>query len=441
MQRTNPLPPHDLEAEQAVLGSVLLDRDAIISLAPLLQAGDFFKAGHGVIYRAMLALYWQRTPTDIVTLVSELQRNGTLHDAGGESYLAELMAATPTAVHAAYYARIVKDHAIRRQLIAAGQAIVQAAYDAAREIPDTIGSCEVALGDAVRGYSREGLEGMDKLVDGYLARIDGPPPKRVYSGLPSLDGLLQGVRGGDMVVIGARPMFGKSALGMQWALNAAKSGHTVGAVSLEMRAQQLLYRMLAHETGVDSRKIAVGGGALNEHEREWVAEAAGDLRPLQLYVDARTGGRIEDLVNSARNLHVEKGLDLLVVDYIGLVGSSKKHSSRVQEVGYVSRSLKVLAMELDIPVIVLAQLNRGLMSRPDKTPVLSDLRETGDIEQDADVVLFIHRPGMFEGDATDPALTHLIVAKHRSGPLGRVTLHFDSQTTTFGESHRLRSVA
>lgn len=435
-RRNDHLPPHDIEAEQSVLGSVLIDRDAIIRLAPVLKPGDFFQASHSTIYSAMLDLYWRRVPTDLVTLVSELDRNRKLEQAGGESYIAELIAATPTSVHASYYADIVRQHAIRRALIQAGQEIVRHAYDLAAELPESIGGCEIALGDAVRGYSRERVESIDRLVDDYMARIDGPAPKRIYSGMHQLDDVLQGVTGGDIIVVGARPSFGKSAFAMQWAVNVAKRGQSVGVVSLEMRSLSLLYRMLAHETGIDSRKIAIGARAMNELEREWVVEAGDKLRDLPIYIDSHGGGRIEDLITSVRNLKSEKGLELLVVDYIGLMGSQKKHSGRVQEVGYVSRSLKVLAMELDIPVLVLAQLNRSLMSRSDPTPILSDLRETGDIEQDADIVIFIHRPGMFEGSSINRSLAEIIVAKHRNGSLGRVQMHYEDYTTTFRDTAR-----
>lgn len=435
MPRTEHLPPHDTGSEQALLGSLLIDRDAIIQIAPRVQPGHFFTARHQTLYRALVDLYWRRIPADLVTVVAELERAGALDAVGGEAYLAELIAATPTAVHAGYYAQIVVDHWTRRQIITAGTDLARIGYDASLDVADAVTQAEAALGSAVRGYAREGVTDMDTLASAYLATIDAPPARPVLFGARSLDELVDGIRPGDIAIVAARTGFGKTAFAMQAAVHNAKAGRPVGFVSLEMGALELMHRVLAIDTGIDSRRIRAGGRALDEHERWMVEESANAFRKAPLYIDAHCSGKVEDLVARARNLHASKGLDLLVVDYLQLLSSASKHSGRTQEVDHISRSLKLLAMELEIPIIAVCQLSRAVLSRSDPTPMLSDLRESGGIEQDANLVVFIHRPGEFD-DSKPRELAHLIVAKHRSGPVGRVSMRFEDRTTRFFESRR-----
>lgn len=442
MQKPRPeLEPHDMSAEQSLLGSLLIDRDAIIQIAPRVTAEQFYRAAHSTLYATLLDMYWRRVPADLTTVVAELTKTGKLEDAGGEAYLAELIAATPTAVHAGYYATIVTEHWTRRQIIKAGTELVQIGYQSGTAISDAITQSEVALGNALRGYERDGVADMDTLVSAYVANIDQQPARPVLFGMRSLDDLVDGIRPGDIAIVAARTGFGKTSAAMQTAVYNAKIGRPVGYISLEMSGPELIHRILAIDTGIDSRRIRAGKRVLSEQELWMVTESAESFRSAPLYIDAHCSGKIEDVVSRTRNLHATKGLDLLVVDYVQLLSSATKHSGRTQEVDYISRSLKLLAMELQIPVIAVCQLSRAVMTRADPTPMLSDLRESGGLEQDANLVLFIHRPGEFD-DRVPADLAHMIVAKHRSGPVGRVSMRFEATTTRFFESTReIRSAA
>lgn len=428
------LEPHNLEAEQAVLGACLVDRDVIVHIAPTLAPEDFHRPAHRLIYRAIRDLYLRRVPADLVSMVEELTGRGELGAAGGESYLAELIAATPTSVHAGYYRDIVAEHAQRRRLIDAAREIVQAGYDTSLSVPDAIAQAEAVLTSATRGMASREVEALGDVVERYLARMDDGPARLTSFGYPKLDQIIGGMEDGDLTIIAARPSMGKTAFALGTAMhNAGKRGRTVAFVSLEMSAEKLLHRALSHQTGLDNRKIGFRGLSLNEHERWMVEEAGKALMDWPLHIDATGNGRIEQVLARVRSLHAEYGLDLLIIDGLWLLEWAGAKGNRVQEVGKISRMLKLLALELEIPIIALHQLNRASLHREDKIPVLSDLRESGDVEQDADLVVFIHRPHLLD-PAQPKHLANIILAKHRQGPIGRVNMYFDERATRFYDS-------
>lgn len=426
--------PHSIDAEQAVLGSCLIDRDVILRLAPWLSSEMFYEHRHRLIYRAILTLYWARVPADLVAVVDELQRAGELERVGGETYLGELIAATPTSVHAGYYAGIVADHWTRRRLIESGTEIVRLGFESSLPVHDAVAKAELALTKATAGSERNGAESMSEIVEGYLESMESGEVALTVTGFRQLDEqILGGIAPGDLVIVGAQTSVGKSAFATNIArYNAREAGKRVLVVSLEMRAREYLTRLLAIETGINSRKLGFRGAALDEQERWMAQECSAQLSEWPLMIDARSSGRVEDVCSRARNAAVETGLDLLIVDHMGLMRSSQRTDNRNLEMGNITQQLKHLAMELEVPVFALHQLNRAPSHRKDGRPVLSDLRDSGNVEQDADIVMFLHRPGM-QNPERPRDLTEVIVAKHRNGPVGSVYLSFEEHTTRFLE--------
>ena len=424
---------HDQEAERAVLGSLLLDPGALAALAEFLHPDDFFRQSHRLIYRAALALYERREPTDYLLLAGELRRRGELEDCGGESYLAALLNDTPTAVHAEFYGRRVEKAAILRRLLQASGRIANAVYDGAGDVEETVDACEAALFEATnRGRAQRGAwtPSLDLMAD-YYGRLDAAASGRIPAGLTTgyamLDRFTGGLQRSDLVVLAARPGLGKTSLALGIAEHVALSrGETVGIVSLEMGKEQLAHRLVSARARVDGHRLR--GGYLQEHEWLRVAEASGQLGEAPLFVDDSPNLTALEVRARARRLHAERGLALLIVDYLQLMqGTSKRRNDgRVQEVSEISRSLKALAKELDVPVLALAQLSRAVERRPGGRPQLSDLRESGQIEMDADVVLFLWHP-----PDDPPERLQLLVAKQRNGPVGEFPIAFRPYWTRF----------
>lgn len=430
------LPPHNLEAEQSALGSILLDRDAIIRVETILRPEDFYQPAHGTIYQAMRDLYNRREPTDILTLSDELGRRNQLDSVGGLAYLSSLVESVPTAVHVEYYSRIVERTSTQRRLIQAGAEVVSVGYREDLEIEDALDQAERSIfGVAQRRLTKEFLK-IDEVLEGFFDRLGERREQLdalvgVPTGFSDLDKLTGGLQRSDLIILAARPGFGKSALALGLAYSAAvQHDRTVGIFSLEMPAEQLVQRLVAAETGVDSHRLRLG--SIEENEWERVVRAFGRLSNAPLYVDDSGSLSISDVRTKARRLQAEHGLDLLIVDYLQLM-QGRRSENRVQEIAEISRGLKSLARELDVPVVALSQLSRAVEQRTGHRPQLSDLRESGSIEQDADIVMFIHREDKFDHESEKKNLAEIIIAKHRNGPIGHFNLRFFENNARFAD--------
>ncbi|MCC6626020.1 MAG: replicative DNA helicase [Chloroflexi bacterium] len=430
------LPPQNVEAEQALLGSLLLDRDAIIRVATTLTAADFYRPTHGQVYQAIIDLYNRRTPADYMTVADELARRGQLDDAGGISALIALLNAVPTAVHAEYYAGVVSDRATRRRLITAGTEVVALGYDEASDLDHVLDRAEQAVFEVAQSLDIHDYQPISEVLERYFERIDFVHQHKgdllgVPTGYRDLDKLTGGLQKSDLIIVAARPSVGKSSLSLGFAYNAAvRFGQKIGLYSLEMSAEQLVQRLLATETGVDSHRLRQG--YIDDEEWDRVSRAFGKLAEASIYIDDTAGLSIADLRSRARRLAAEQGLDLLVIDYLQLM-QGRRTDNRVQEISEISRGLKALARELNVPVVALSQLSRAVEARTDHIPKLSDLRESGSIEQDADIVMFIYREELYQPETDKKGIAEIHVAKHRNGPIGVVPLRFFSSTARFAD--------
>jgi replicative DNA helicase len=430
------LPPHNIEAEQSVLGSLLIDRDAIIKVAAYLKPEDFYVSANGTIYKAVLDLYNKREPTDFVTLSDELERRETLDDVGGVSYLSSLLNTVPTAVHIEYYGRIVERHATLRRLIDAGTEIVGIGFQDKVDTEDALDAAERALFEVSQKRQTKDFQAIADVLDRYFDQIDYLQQNRgevvgVPSGYTDLDQLTGGLQRSDLIILAARPSMGKTAFSLGLAYGAAiQHGRSVGIFSLEMSADQLVQRLLATETGVDSHRLRLG--MIDDNEWDRISRAFGRLSEAKIFIDDSANASIMDVRSKARRLQAESGLDLLIVDYLQLM-SGRRSENRVQEISEISRGLKGLARELNVPVIALSQLSRAVETRSDHRPMLSDLRESGSIEQDADIVMFIYREEKYDENSDKKGIAELIVAKHRNGPVGTINLRFFERTARFAD--------
>jgi len=429
------LPPQNIEAEQSVLGSLLIDRDAIIKIAPFLHPEDFYRETHGQIYAAILDLHERRQPADIVTLSDELERRGQLEAVGGSAYLTSLINSVPTSIHVEYYAHIVERTAILRRLIEAAGKIAALAYEEAEDVDVVVDRAEQILFDVSQRRVSRGLTPIKRVLTEYYDRIEYLHQHQgEMVGLPTgfidLDRLLGGMQRSDLIIVAGRPGMGKSSLGMTIAQNVAlKHNAVVAFFSIEMSAEQVVQRMIASETGISSQRLRVGD--IRDIEWDKFVKASGTLAEAMIFIDDTPSPSPMEIRTKCRRLAAEYGLDLVIVDYLQLMRSGVRSDNRVQEISYISRALKGLARELNVPVIAMSQLSRAVESRQDKRPILSDLRESGSIEQDADVVLFIYRDEMYNEDTERKNIADIIVSKHRNGPTGQVSLRFVSEQTKF----------
>lgn len=415
--------PHDIDAEQAVIGACLLDREVIVRLQGKLESGDFYRATHATIWQGMVALLTKRVPIDLLTLAGEMRRAGTLDDAGGETYLSELMVATPTASHAEYYAGSVKETAIRRRLIHAANDIAGVAWDESLPMVDVVARADEAITGAARVRMRDGYRTVAEIASDVWERMGSGTTRLVPFGIPSLDARIGGMHPGQMVTIAARPGIGKTAIAVQVSNEQAKLGRPIGFITLEMTGEDITERLIALHSGVNMHRVRLGR-ELSAEQQNQMSRAFGVVPELPLYVDDRSNGTLHDILNRARTLHAERQIQFLVIDYVQLMGTGgKRNQNRTQELSEITRSLKMLALELRIVVIALAQLNRESERRKPPIPMLSDLRDSGSFEQDSDIVLFIHRPDLYD-DAAPKAVAELIIAKHRNGPMGVIPVQF-----------------
>src|ERR671936_156592 len=414
-------PPHNLEAEQSVIGSLLLDREAIIAVSQILHPQDFYLEAHGIIYAVIVELYERRQPADYVTLTDELERRDLLKRVGDRSYLLTLAAAVPTAVHAQHYAAIVARLAVLRRLISAGQRIVAIGYDDANEADEAIDRAEAELFAITQRRNTHGFASLREVLAGYLDRLDYIHEHRgavagVPSGFIDLDRLMGGMQRSDLIVLAARPAMGKTAMSLSICHNTAlKYKSRVAIFSLEMSAEQLVQRLLCMEGGLDSAHLRTG--YINDDEWGRLIHSAG-ISTMEMR-------------SKARRLHSERPLDLVIVDYLQLMQSKTQSENRVQEISKISRDLKALARELEVPVLALSQVSRAVDARTNHIPMLSDLRESGSIEQDSDVVIFLYRDKVYNPDTEKEHVADLILAKHRNGPTGQIALFFNETQTRF----------
>jgi replicative DNA helicase len=432
--------PANLEAERAVLGSLLIDPDAIIKVANFLRVEDFFRERHGWLYDVMLTLHERREPLDFVTVVDELERRGQLEEIGGPAYITDLIGGTPTSINVDFYARIVERTALLRRLIAAAGEIAEMAYDESREVEDVIDRAETLVFGVSEARIHRDLMPIRAIMGNVVDRIDFLTRNKdtlmgVPTGFTMLDRLLGGMQKSDLIILAARPAMGKTSLAINVAQNAAKRYNArVAIFSLEMSNEQLAQRLLSMETGIDSHRLRLG----QLHEEEWpiLLEAANVLAGTNIFIDDTPAASVNEIRTKCRRLYAEHGLDMVLIDYMQLMSGQGgsgggRNENRQQEISYISRSLKALARELNVPVIALSQLSRAVESRSDKRPMLSDLRESGSIEQDADVVLFIYRDDYYNEDSEQQNIADVIVAKHRHGSTGTVSLYFRKELTQF----------
>lgn len=435
----NKIPPHNLEAEKSVLGSILIDKNAIVQVADLIGADDFYHDTHALIFDAILTLFQKRQPIDILTVSEILERSEKLDLAGGRAYLAELAEEVPTATHVGQYALIVKEKSTLRRLIKAGNIITSLGFAENEPLEELLEKAEQTLFQVSQTIIKDRFVHVKEILTGTyekIADLHDPEAKEKYRGIPTgftaLDNILSGLQPADLVILAARPSMGKTALALNIGQNAARRRKSVGVISLEMSKEQLVERMFCSLLGVDSWKMRTG--KMTEEDFARVGGVMDELNSLKIFIDDSVGGSIVELRAKSRRLQMEHGLDLLIVDYLQLMSGGSKYgygSNRVQEISDISRALKGLARELKVPIVALSQLSRAVESRPVKIPQLSDLRESGAIEQDADVVMMLYREDYYEEDTERAGITDLYIRKHRNGPVGRVELRFRKEQLTF----------
>ena len=422
------VPPQNIEAEQAVLGAVLIEKEALITAAETLIPEDFYRQAHQRLFRVMLDLAERNEPVDLVTLTAELTDRQLLEDVGGVTYLTDLAGAVPTAANVEHYAHIVEEKAILRRLIQTATHIASTGYTGSEEVTDIIAEAErriLSISDRrthdafvpIKDVLLEAFERLEHLHQ-HQGQISGIP-----SGYPDLDRMTSGFQKSDLIIVAARPSVGKTAFALNIAQNVAvRSGEPVAIFSLEMSAAQLAQRMLCAESNIDSHKFRTG--MMEDEDWEKLTLAIGTLAEAPIYIDDSAGTTMYDIRGKCRRLKVERGVGLVLIDYLQLINSHRGRESRQQEISEISRGLKSLARELDCPVIALSQLSRGVEQRQDKRPMLSDLRESGSIEQDADIVAFLYREDYYDPETDKQNIIEIIIGKQRNGPIGKVELVF-----------------
>ncbi|MBE2198664.1 MAG: replicative DNA helicase [Anaerolinea sp.] len=441
MSELDRLPPHSLEAEEAVLGSLLIDPDAIFDVSVFLKSSSFYQRKNQWIYEAILSLNDRREPLDLITLTEELRRQERLEDVGGEGYIIGLINAVPTSINAESYGRVVEAAAIRRQMIKAASEIANLAFNEAEDINVVIDRAEQTLFSISEERTTRDLVPIRQIASEYLERIQelharGDDVIGVPTGFVDMDRMLGGLNKSDLIIIAARPGMGKTSLQNAMALTAARRyGKRVALFNLEMSGEQLVQRMIAAETRIDSQRLRRGD--LQEHEWPIFMEAIGRLSETRIFIDDTPSITPNQLRTKCRRLYAEHGLDLIMIDYLQLMQTERASNNRVQEISEISRALKGLARELNVPVVSAAQLSRAVEQRQDKRPQLSDLRDSGSIEQDADIVMFIYRDEYYNPDTTErPNIAEIAIAKHRNGPTGAIDLYWHGQLATFRNLQR-----
>ena len=429
------IPPQNLEAEQSVIGSMLIDKNAIIKGVEFLRPDSFYRDAHRFIYEAILELFDRGEPVDLVTVTETLRKAGKLEAVGGSVYVADLINSVPTAANIEYYSRIVEEKATLRKLIDAGTQIVQNAFDQPENVDQILDHAEKTIFNIALKRVHEGFHKIDEVLKRVLDRIDRLYGKKEHiTGIPTsyadLDNLTAGFQNSDLIIIAARPSVGKTALALNMAQNIAiKHNIPVAIFSLEMSKDQLAQRMLCSEAEIDALRLKTA--SLPDTGWKKLTRALAKLSEAPIYVDDSATATSMEIRAKCRRLKLEKGLGVVIIDYLQLMSGRGRIENRVQEISEIARSLKTLARELDIPVIALSQLSRAVEQRTDRIPRLSDLRESGEIEQTADLVMFIHREDYYNPQSDRGNIAEIIIAKQRNGPVGTVELVFRKDIAKF----------
>lgn len=435
MQSLGRIPPHSIEGEQSVLGAMILDKNAVITATEILKPSDFYKEAHREIYESILEIYNRDEPVDLITLSEELKKRNTLDAIGGILYLADLSEAISTTANIRFYCEIVEEKSILRRLINASSEIIAKGYEADEDINIIIEAAEKKIFDITQKRSREGLDPIKEVLLESFSRIEQMALNKgdltgLTTGFIDLDRKTSGLQKSDLVLVAARPAMGKSAFSVNLAVNSAlKGGASVAIFSLEMSKEQIVQRMLSSESHVELQKVI--NGKLDEDDWPKLVRAMGPLSQAKIFIDDTPGITLMEMKAKCRKLKMEKGLDLVMIDYLQLMSGEGRNENRQQEISAISRGLKILAKEMDCPVIALSQLSRAPEMRSDHRPILSDLRESGAIEQDADIVMFLYRDDYYHPDSEKKNIGEVIIAKHRNGPTGTVELVFMGEYTKF----------
>lgn len=436
------IPPYSLEAEQSVIGSMILSKEAINTAIERLQADDFYKSANGEIFEAIVNLFNRNEPVDIITLSEELKKRGTLENVGGVIYLTDLTGGIATTANVKYYCDIVKEKATLRRLIESCNEIIKKSYEDNENVDSIIEEAEKQIFDITQGKHNKDFAPIKEVLLDSFSKMEEMASKEgeltgLTTGFIDIDNKLSGLQKSDLILLAARPSMGKTALGINISTNAAiKAGASVAIFSLEMSKEQLVQRMISSVSHVDLQKII--SGRLNEDEWLQIIDSMGPLSQTNIYIDDTAGISLSELKAKCRRLKIEKGLDLVLIDYLQLMQLNTRAENRQQEISAISRGLKALAKEINCPVIALSQLSRAPELRADHRPILSDLRESGAIEQDADVVMFLYRDEYYNEDSDKKNIGEVIIAKHRNGPTGTVELVWLKEFTKFvnKESYR-----
>jgi len=427
--------PHNREAEEAVVGAVLINPEAYYDVAQFLNADDFYVHRNKWIWEAYVRLHEQRIPVDLLTLSEELDRNNQLAEVGGSAYLTSLINQVPSSLNAESYGRIVEGHSVRRKMITAANKIASIAYNESSTVDEVMNEAEKAVFNVSERRLKHDLVPISDVLSDYYDRVDelAKRPEEIHgvpTGFTDLDKMLGGLQPSDFLIIAGRPGQGKTGFLLSIAKNAGLTHKKhVAIFSLEMSNEQVVQRLIAQQTGISSQNLR--NGKLEKNEWELFNHAIEVFSDTHIYLDDTPAVTPLQLRTKCRRLHMEFGIDLVIIDYLQLMGGDTRNDNRVQEVSHISRSLKVLARELNVPVFAAAQLSRAVEQRADKKPMLSDLRESGSLEQDTDIVMFIYRPDEYEKDNDKNNITKILVAKHRNGPVGEIDLIFRGEITKF----------
>lgn len=437
------VPPHDIEAEQAVIGSMLTDQEAVYAAIEILKPEDFYREDNKQIYTAILNIYNKAEPIDIITLKAELSSMGKLDAVGGLEYIVELPEKVPTTANVDRYIKIVEEKSLLRNLIRAANEILSSGYAQEDDVENIVDHAEKKIFDVMQKKSQKGYTTIkDVLVESFTKLEELYNQKEHITGVPTgfaeLDKKTAGLHGSELILIAARPAMGKSAFALNIGSYAATRANVPVAIfSLEMSKEQVGNRILCSEALVDSNNVRTG--ELNDEELGKLAETSGELSQAPIYIDDTPGISVMEIRAKCRKLKLEKNIGLVIIDYLQLIQGSGKTSSREQEIAEISRSLKILAKEIEVPVIALSQLSRAVEARPDHRPMLSDLRESGSIEQDADIVMFLYRDDYYNEDSEKKNIAEVIIAKQRAGSTGTVDLAWLGKYTKFANLEKYRT--
>lgn len=441
MEDMTRIPPHSVESEQSILGSILLDKDAMITVSETIKPDDFYKEAHKIIYECMIKLSNKNEPIDLITLTEELRKQGHLDDVGGISYITSLSTIVPTTSNVKYYADIVKEKSVLRKLIKVSNDIINLGYDGSTKIEDVLENAEKKIFDISQEKSSSDdfkpinlvlMDTYDMIEQLYSskAEITG-----ITTGFRDLNKKINGMQRTDLLLLAARPAMGKTAFSLNLVQNAALKGNaSVAVFSLEMSKEQLVQRMLSAQSNVELKKIKTG--KLNENDWPRIIDAMAVLSNAKIHIDDTPGIKISEMRSKCRKLKMEQGLDLILIDYLQLMEGEGNNESRQQEIAKISRSLKIIAKELDCPVVALSQLSRAPEQRADHRPILSDLRESGSIEQDADIVMFLYRDEYYHPDSEKKNIGEVLIAKNRHGETGSVELVWLGEVQKFADKSR-----